>query len=204
MVLVQQNAASRLIDPPGRNSYLCRVLKILFSLGLLVVLHQAMALPSTIQAQNMFDAKAVSLNLQDGKTKVFLFLSSKCPCSSSHEPLITDLYKEFSQFQFIAINSNSNEELAFSAKHFEEAKFPFPVLRDNGAKVADEFRALKTPHAFIVNGNGKIIYSGGVTNTAHAPNATKQYLREALQSVAAGKNPDPSEVRTLGCVISRP
>lgn len=187
-----------------KKSYLFPVLKILLTFTSFIVLDGAFALPRKIEANNILEAKPVSIDLQDGKTKVFLFLSSKCPCSSSHEPLISTLSREFAQFQFIAVNSNSNEELAFSTKHFQDAKFSFPVLRDNGAKIADEFRALKTPHAFIVNGNGKIIYSGGVTNTAHAPTATKQYLQEALQSVVAGKNPDPSEVRTLGCVISRP
>jgi hypothetical protein len=76
------------------------------------------------------------------------------------------------------------------------------ALKD--AKIADQFGALKTPHAYIVNGTGKIIYSGGVTNSTNGPNATKQLLKEALLSVKAGKNPEPSEVRTLGCVIARP
>jgi hypothetical protein len=76
-------------------------------------------------------------------------------------------------------------------------------LQDQDAKIADEFAALKTPHAFIVNGQGEIVYSGGVTNSANALSSTKEYLREALLSVSKGENPNPREVRSLGCVIAR-
>lgn len=175
-----------------------------FLLLLVLLSYQSEALPRRIEATNILDARSVAVDLVDGKAKVFLFLSSVCPCSASHEGLITALSKEFPTIQFIGINSNTNETLATATKHFKEAKLPFPVLRDNGVKIADEFKALKTPHAFIVSGDGNIIYSGGVTNTAHAPTATKQYLKQALESVVAGKKPDPSEVRALGCVISRP
>ncbi len=162
------------------------------------------ALSESVVAPNVVDLKNVSINFRDGKSKVILFLSAKCPCSASHENLIKELSKEFPGISFYGISSNSNEKLVDVSQHFKEVNFTFPLLHDKDAKIADEFGALKTPHAFIVNGNGDILYSGGVTNSAHAPGATKQYLKEALINVVAGKNPEPREVRTLGCVILRP
>ncbi len=50
-------------------------------------------------------------------------------------------------------------------KHFSETHFPFPVLQDKKSKWADQFGALKTPHAFVFNKSGELIYKGGVTWT---------------------------------------
>lgn len=164
----------------------------------------ALGLPTSLVGINLLDSSPVTFDLKDGKNKVVVFMSTQCPCSESHEKLLAKISQEFSDIPFIAIHSNSNEEAGVAQAHFKKARLPFAVMQDNGAKIADEFKALKTPHAFIIDGQGEIIYSGGVTNTANAPTATKQYLKQALLSVKAGKKPDPSEVRTLGCLIARP
>lgn len=168
------------------------------------MLQYSVALPKFLDSKNLLNSTPLKINLQDGKSKVFVFLSSKCPCSHSHLETILQLSRDFNAFPFYAIHSNANEDVQEALKYFQDKKFPFPVLRDEGAKIADEFKALKTPHAFIVNGQGEIIYSGGVTNSAHAPNATKHYLKEALRNILNGKLPDPREQRALGCIISRP
>lgn len=161
------------------------------------------ALPSTIAASSILNGVPVEISLKSGNAKVFIFVSSSCPCSISHEKILIDLSQEFKEFSFIAIHSNVNESIQESKKHFEKIGFPFLVLQDNDAKIADEFGALKTPHAFIVDGKGNFVFSGGVTNSAHAQSASKPYLREALLSLRKGEAPNPKEVRSLGCVISR-
>jgi len=162
------------------------------------------ALPGKLSSIDLLNAKSVEINLKDGKPKVFVFMSAKCPCSASHEAIVAALSQEFKDIPFFAIHSNANEKLLESKEHFRKTNLPFTVLQDGDVKIADEFGALKTPHAYVVNGSGKIIYSGGVTNSTNGPAATKQLLKEALLNVRAGKDPDPSEVRTLGCVIARP
>jgi hypothetical protein len=168
------------------------------------ITNQLKALPTELLASNILDAKEVSLNLADGKNKIFIFLSAKCPCSESHESVLSQLAAEFKNMTFVGIHSNANESVLEAKAHFSKAKLPFLVIQDKDAKIADAFAALKTPHAFIVNGGGEILYSGGVTNSAHAPMATQQFLKEALLSVSKGEKPQPRELRTLGCVIARP
>ena len=155
----------------------------------------ALASHSTLSAHDALSGKELSVNLRDRVTAV-VFMSARCPCSASHELVLKDLAKEFPEIAFVGIHSNTNET-------DEESQFPFTVVRDNHALIAQEFGALKTPHVFIVNKDGDVIYSGGITDSHTAKSAKKNYLKDALLSVRAGKNPDPKEVRTLGCVIER-
>lgn len=162
------------------------------------------ALPESIELLKISDDKAVTINLKDNKNKVIVFISSKCPCSESYESTLSELSQEFSQFAFYGIHSNSDEKYELARDYFLKSKISFPIYQDNQAKIADEFKALKTPHAYVVNGQGKIVFSGGVGDSAQAVGAKINYLKNALDSILKGKEPDPKEVRVLGCSISRP
>jgi peroxiredoxin len=139
------------------------------------------------------------------KALVVVFLSSKCPCSASHEQPLNEMFAEFNSkgIDFVAINSNADETDEQRKLHFSEAKLKFPVLKDIDAKWADQFKALKTPHAFVLNPAGEVIYRGGVDDSARAEMSKKHFLKDALVSIANGEKPKTSEGRALGCVISR-
>jgi len=146
----------------------------------------------------------VSLNPKDSpKGTVVLFLSVKCPCSKSHEKGLEGLAREFSQFKFVAVHSNADEKEESAKQHFQKVGFSFPVIQDENAKIADEFRALKTPHAFIVGPQGECWFNGGVDNSNDSSKATEHYLKAALLDLQSGNEPKEKQVRTLGCMIKR-
>lgn len=137
------------------------------------------------------------------KGTVVLFLSAKCPCSKSHEAGLASLSKKYPSFQFVGVHSNADEPEAFAKKHFSMSSLPFPILQDDGAVLADKFRAFKTPHAFIVGPQGECWFDGGVDNSKEAPQADEFYLASALERLEAGLEPKDKKVRTLGCIIKR-
>lgn len=134
---------------------------------------------------------------------VVVFISAKCPCSESHEPLLKDLQKDYSQFTFIGVHSNADEDKETTQKHFQEVALPFPVIQDTRSHLANNLGALKTPHAYVLNQKGEVVYQGGVTDSHVGPNAKKQLLREVLEDLSAGKTPRHKEGRALGCYIQR-
>jgi hypothetical protein len=142
--------------------------------------------------------------VQPGKLgTVVIFMSAVCPCSNSHIEIVKKLAADFKDFNFVAVHSNRDEAPDAAKKYFTTAALGFPVIEDAQDKLADEFRALKTPHAFVLAANGKTVFKGGVTNSHEGPTADKHYLRDALTDVQAGRPVKLSEVRTLGCAISR-
>jgi hypothetical protein len=134
---------------------------------------------------------------------VVVFLSNVCPCSISHTLELTSLARQFQNFKFIGIHSNRDEKLEDAKIFFAKAGLPFSVLQDEKTVIADRFRANKTPHVFIVNANGQLVYKGGVTDSRDFLRAERHYLREALEDLSAGREVKTRETRSLGCAIAR-
>ena len=154
----------------------CNSINILLFILLLGIAADALA---AISGQNLLTEKHISIS-PGAKGTVVVFMSAKCPCSNSHVKIMKTLASEFKEFSFVAIHSNSDEDLALSKNYFKSIDLPFPTLEDKNGKIADEFKALKTPHAFVINPDGQILYKGGVTSSTHGETADKHFLQDAL------------------------
>ena len=138
------------------------------------------------------------------KATVLVFLSAKCPCSAGHEATLKTLYEKFSPqgIEFIAVHANQDESAEMTDAHFKTAGLPFAVVQDTGAKIADELKALKTPHAYILK-KGEVVFQGGVDDSADPTTAKKHFLEDALNSIVENKPIAVAKARALGCVIKR-
>jgi len=113
-------------------------------------------------ASDLYQPKNITFPNPKAKASVVVFLSAKCPCSASHEPILKDLAAQYAKdnIEFIAVHANQNETQAQTLAHFAQsvtvkgANVPdslgFPMVEDRGAKIANELKALKTPHAYII------------------------------------------------------
>src|SRR5439155_15381604 len=83
---------------------------------------------------------------------------------------------------------------------------PFPVLRDRGNVVADNFRAERTPEAFVVVA-GKIMYRGRIDDQFgyrhRRGEPTTHELADALDDVLAGRPVRVALTEVEGCLIAR-
>ena len=149
-------------------------------------------------------AKAPIHQTAEGKKGiVVVFLSAKCPCSDSHIAEIKSLHKAYPEFSFVAVNSNTDESNDLAQEYFKRAGLEFPVIKDKNLELADRYKAFKTPHAFVMNNEGRVLYQGGVSSSRQFATADRKYLREALVNIHDDKPVTTEEGRTLGCVISR-
>jgi peroxiredoxin len=165
----------------------------------------AAQIPASIEAVGLADGVTHKFETGGGaQLTVVVFLSARCPCSASHEPTLAALANEFGkEARFVGVHSNSDEPREESAAHFKGAALPFPVLQDEGAKIAGQFGALKTPHVYVLGKDGKVVFQGGVDNSHTASDADKFYLKDALTSLRAGKDPEINLARAIGCAIRR-
>jgi hypothetical protein len=163
------------------------------------------ALPLEFKATNLQTGKPVTISTRaaDKKGVVFTFLSAKCPCSDSHIPEVKRLSAQFPDFRFVIVHSNADEPLDLAKNYFKNADLPIDVIQDEKAQIADELKAFKTPHVFVFNSTGEVVYKGGMTNSSNAPDADQHFLEAALKEVKEGKKVTISEGRTLGCAIAR-
>jgi hypothetical protein len=171
----------------------------------------AAQVPAAIEGKSIIDSTPVKLTTADpAKYTVVVFMSARCPCSASHEPLLAQLSRDYAQeARFVGIHSNADEPRDEASAHFKKAALPFPVVQDDGAKIADRFGALKTPHVFVIapqsrkGQGGALVFEGGVDDSHEVEHATKHYLKDALESIRNHRDPEPKLARAVGCVIQR-
>ncbi|MGZ3723867.1 MAG: redoxin family protein [Bdellovibrionales bacterium] len=157
---------------------------------------------AAVGGQDLLSGKTVEV-IPGKLGTVVVFMSAKCPCSNSHIGIVKKLAADFKEYNFVAVHSNSDESVEQAKSYFKSADLGFPVIEDRGDKLADEFKANRTPDAFLIAANGETIFKGGVTNSHEGETAEKHYLRDALSEVKAGQPVKVAQARTLGCAISR-
>ena len=80
----------------------------------------------------------------------------------------------------------------------------FPVLRDPDCTIANRFGALTTPHVYIVDAAGLLVYEGAVDDrTFRQRDATVNYVDQALDALLAGEMPPVTQTQPYGCTIVR-
>jgi thiol-disulfide isomerase/thioredoxin len=156
-----------------------------------------------IQGRHIVSGQWVNRSVEGKKGMVVVFLSIRCPSSHSHLAELKDLAREFKDFEFVGVNSNQNEVPDESRRYFQKQNLEIPVILDKGAVIADQYKALKTPHVFVVNSAGEIVYQGGISNSRDINRASRKYLRLALNEIQNGKPVTLPEGKALGCTISR-
>ena len=82
---------------------------------------------------------------------------------------------------------------------------PAAVLLDPQSKIARAYGATVTPHMYVIDATGVLVYKGGIdsipsADTADIPKAT-QYVRVALDQVLAGKQVAEASTRPYGCSL---
>lgn len=154
------------------------------------------------------DGKPVALKelLGKGKATVVIFIATRCPYSNGYNSRMAAIAKEYSAkgIPLVGINSNRTEPAAEVAEHARKNGLSFPVVKDEGNKVADLYGATKTPEAFVLDPRGTLLYHGRIDETYDEPkNVHSPDLRNALDAVLAGKPVSKTETKAFGCTIKR-
>jgi hypothetical protein len=158
---------------------------------------------SVLSGLDLLQDRQVTFSADGKKALVVVFLSALCPCSNSHVDELKSLAKIYGSIAFVGVHSNANEKLETAKSYFSSAKLPFSVIQDSRHDLADQLKAVRTPHAFVLNSEGQILYKGGVSDSSDCSKAGRKYLREALADIDSGKPVRTPEGRALGCAISR-
>jgi peroxiredoxin len=85
---------------------------------------------------------------------------------------------------------------------------PAAVLLDPQSKIARAYGATVTPHMYIIDASGLLVYKGGIDSIPSADTAdiakAKQYVRVGLDEVLAGKPVTDASTRPYGCSLKYP
>lgn len=157
------------------------------------------------------DGHEYSLGDERGKVVVLEWINPKCPFSKRHadQKTMIHLHDQNPDVVWLAINSTNpdhedhltpDEHKAYDRKE----GIDYPVLVDPTGDVAHAYGAKATPHMFVIDEAGTLIYSGAIDDDPlgrQAPDKRTNYVAEALAAHAAGKPVTPATTKPYGCSI---
>lgn len=152
------------------------------------------------------DGRVHSLDeLDEAKVVVVAFTCNSCPYATAYEDRLVEFANEYAPkgVALVAINVSNEEDdnMAAMTKRANIKGYSFPYLSDPSQKTGKAYGAKVTPHLFVLDENRKIAYVGAFDNAKNEAKVTKQYLRDAVDALLAGKTPEVSQTRAAGCSI---
>ena len=144
-------------------------------------------------------------SLMGNKGAVLIFIATRCPISNAYNERIEQLARDYKAkgINVIGINSNSSESAADVKAHASEKHLTFMILKDEGNKIADRLGANRTPEAYVLDANSKLVYHGRIDNSKRIEGVSANDLRDALDEMLAGKAITKTGGAAFGCSIIR-
>jgi peroxiredoxin len=185
-------------------------------LGIQRLAHAAAAIGQPAPDFSLSDTtgKAVKLSQFKGKTVVLEWNNPGCPFVRKHyDGNMQALQKDFTNqgVVWLAINSTETqsgdylppEKLARWMR--DKGASPTATLMDENGKTGAAFGARVTPHMYIVNAQGLLVYAGGIDSVPSARTAdiekATNYIRQGLGELLAGKPVSTTTSQAYGCSI---
>lgn len=139
---------------------------------------------------------------------VVVFTCNHCPYALAWHERIAAVARDYAGHgvRFLAINANDAERYprdSFEAmkRRVSSEEWPMPYLRDETQEVARAFGARVTPDVFVLDGEGRVRYRGAPDPDYEDESANAAWLRDALDAVLDGGEPEPAETQPVGCSI---
>lgn len=170
------------------------------------------SLPSTPSLQRL-DGTSVSPDALLGPTgTVFIFWSNECPWVQRYESRVRDLVSDFQEqgVRFVLVNANDaeahpQESLEASRSHVQEKSYGATYVRDPTGDFARALGATRTPHAYVFDGGGTLVYVGAIDDGPSGPSRVEtSYLREAVRAEVAGTGGSTQSQKAFGCTLKYP
>lgn len=145
----------------------------------------------------------------DAPATVVAFTCNHCPYALAwHERLIA-VANDYADkgVKFLAITSNDAEKFPADGPEANAARVAngefgaVPYLYDESQAVAREYDAKTTPDLFVFDADMNLKYRGAPDADHEDPSLNASYLRDALDAVLAGDEPDPAQTESIGCSI---
>jgi peroxiredoxin len=159
-----------------------------------------------------FDGKPVKLSDYRGKTVVLEWMNFECPFSRYHyetKPTMVELAKKYKDQNvvWLTINSTSHTTPQANLNFARQYKIESPILDDRSGKAGKEYGAATTPHIYIVNVRGNIVYEGAIDNAPVGKVEGDEYVNyvdKALSEIIGGKAVSTPKTKPYGCTVKYP
>jgi peroxiredoxin len=154
---------------------------------------------------------SISLDTFSGKPALLvMFISVHCPFVKHVQTQLAQIGKDYAAqgLGMVGISPNDIDKYPDDAPEYLQALahaegFNFPVCCDPNQSVAKVYMAACTPDFFLFDRNRHLAYRGQLDDSrpSNGKPVTGSDLRQAIESLLAGKDVDPNQHPSIGCNI---
>jgi peroxiredoxin len=155
--------------------------------------------------------KTQSLSDYAGKIVVLEWVNPDCPYVQRHYNLktMTSLADKNKDKDVVWLGiATGNTAKADDLKSFVgKESIGYPILLDPDGATGHAYGAKTTPHMFIIDKEGKLVYAGGIDDQPNddpkAPlkEGTVNYVDKALTELQSGTSVSTPETKSYGCTV---
>jgi peroxiredoxin len=160
------------------------------------------------------NGKTVKLSDYTGKVVVIESYNSDCPyCHNQYKTgAMQALQQELATNGVVWLLVNSVNPKNFSHRTPEQARKEMAAekmdvtawIDDSSGAIGHLYGMETTPHMFVIDKSGTLVYDGAIDNQPdpfHDPAKARNYVREAVDEVTAGKPVAVSQTKPYGCSV---
>jgi len=150
---------------------------------------------------------ARSLSDYSGRIVVLEWINPECPFVQRHyrEATFTGIMRDYRDrnIDWLAINSTHTATPEFNRQWHLKYNLPYAILDDSAGVVGRLYGAKTTPHMYVIDRNGRLVYAGGIDNdSAGSLGANRvNYVRLALDDLLSGRAPRTDQSKPYGCSV---
>lgn len=155
------------------------------------------------------DGKSHKLSDLKGQIVVLEWFNPGCPVVKTHYTANTmkDTMESFKgqKVTWLAINSGAagKEGAGLEANKTAKAdwKMAYPVLLDESGTVGKAFGAKTTPHMFVIDAKGALVYAGAIDDGSPSAPGKTNYVKQAVGELLKGETVSTSSTKPYGCSV---
>jgi peroxiredoxin len=162
------------------------------------------------------DINGKTIHLSDYKGKIVVIESYNSDCPFCHNQYATgatqDLQRELTTKGVVWLMVNSVNPKNFSHRTPEQARAEWAAekiaatawIDDSSGAIGHLYEMKTTPHTFVIDKNGVLVYDGAMDDQPdpfHDPRIARNYVREAVNDLLAGKPIEVSQTKPYGCGV---
>lgn len=135
-----------------------------------------------------------------GKIVVLEWLNQKCPVSKGKhdDKTMQNTYAKYADkgVFWLGIDSSHYQNPESNRVYAAQQHLNYPILHDREGKVGKAYGAKTTPHMFVIDKEGKIVYDGAIDDKSKT-----NYVAAAIDSLLAGEPIAKSKTQPYGCSV---
>src|SRR5262245_7022837 len=132
-----------------------------------------------------------------------------CPYALAWHERLLGVARDYSDrgVRVLAVNSNDPERYpadsltAMAERVAGEGGWPHPYLHDADQTVAADWGAERTPHVYVLDSELRLCYVGAPDADYDDPSQGAEWVRDALDAVLEGRDPERPATEAVGCTI---